>query len=106
MFASTISMLTSSTTALAGSRIAPCSKMAPLGRTSSLMMAVETGDKLVEDNLGAASESGYTCDRPPFEPRNHRLADPFAACWPDPVLPVLCQSRPGGTRTGIKPARC
>jgi hypothetical protein len=58
MFAST--MLTSSTTALAGSRIAPCSKMAPLGRTSSLMMAVETGDKLVEDNLGAASESGYT----------------------------------------------
>ena len=106
MFASTISMLTSSTTALAGSRIAPCSKMAPLGRTSSLMMAVETGDKLVEDNLGAASESGYTCDRPPFEPRNHRLADPFAACSPDPVLSVLCQSRPGGTRTGIKPARC
>ena len=63
MFASTISMLTSSTTALAGSRIAPCSKMAPLGRTSSLMMAVETGDQLVEDNLGAASESGYTRDK-------------------------------------------
>ena len=35
MFASTISMLTSSTTALAGSRIAPCSKMAPLGRTEA-----------------------------------------------------------------------
>lgn len=52
-------MLASSPNALAGSRIVPCSKVAPLGRTSSLMMAVETGE-LVEDNLGAASESGYT----------------------------------------------
>jgi hypothetical protein len=54
-----LTMLASSPNALAGSRIVPCSKVAPLGRTSSLMMAVETGE-LVEDNLGAASESGYT----------------------------------------------
>ena len=62
MFASSLMLTSSTTAALAVSRIAPCSKMAPLGRTSSLMMAVETGEKLVEDNLGAASESGYTCD--------------------------------------------
>ena len=59
MLSSSLTMLVS-TTALAGPRIAPCSKISPLGRTSSLKMAVETSEKLVEDGLGAASESGYT----------------------------------------------
>ena len=72
MLSTSLTMLAGGTNALVGSPIAPCSKMAPLGRTSSLMMAVETGEKLVEDNLGAASESGYTCDWPPFEPLTHR----------------------------------
>ena len=74
MLASSLTMLAPSTNALAGLRVAPCCKTTPLGRASSLMMAVETGDTLVEDNLGAASESGYTCERPPFEPPTHRLA--------------------------------
>ena len=74
MLASSLTMLAPSTNALAGLRVAPCPKTTPLGRASSLIMAVETGDTLVEDNLGAASESGYTCERPPFEPPAHRLA--------------------------------
>ena len=48
-----LSMLGLTTNAFAGSRIA-------LGRVNSLKMAVETTETLVEDRLGAASESGWT----------------------------------------------
>ena len=92
MLASSLTMLAPSTNALAGLRVAPCCKTTPLGRASSLMMAVETGDTLVEDNLGAASESGYTCEPPPFEPPTHRLA---ASYLTDPVRSVPRLARAG-----------